>query len=496
MQNERGISRWQGSLLVLTISLLGLHDAVALRRSERPNESPTISGTPPTSVTVGEAYSFRPSATDPDGDRLSFWIRNQPRWAKFDSRTGELGGTPTQVGSYPDVVIGVKDWHTSVALPAFTIQVASTSDLVNKPPLISGVPATTVAASEAYAFVPTASDPEGAWLSFEVQNRPAWATFDASSGRLAGTPTEAQLGIYGNIIISVTDGTTFSSLAPFAIEVTETPNTAPAIAGTPPPSVSEGETYSFAPAATDPDGDPLVFSIQNKPAWATFASSTGRLSGTPGSTSVGSYPNIIVSVSDGAASTALPSFAIEVLEAPNHAPVLSGTPSTTAIAAEPYAFTPTASDTDGDRLTFSISGKPVWASFDSATGKLAGTPSSTQVGTTYSGIVISASDGQATTSLPSFSIRVDLPAQRSVTLSWQAPTKNEDGTTLTDLAGFEVHYGQVAGQYTETVSLPSASLTSVTIEDLAPATWYFAVKAVNSSGVLSSFSNEAWKTVD
>jgi hypothetical protein len=83
-----------------------------------------------------------------------------------------------------------------------------------------------------------------------------------------------------------------------------------------------------------------------------------------------------------------------------------------------------------------------------------------------------------------------------VTLLWRAPTENEDGTPLTDLAGFEVHYGQVTGQYSGTLSLPSASLTSVTIEDLAPATWYFAVKAVNSSGMLSSFSNEAWKTID
>jgi hypothetical protein len=301
--------------------------------------------------------------------------------------------------------------------------------------------------------------------------------------------------MYGNIAISVTDGTTFTSLAPFAIEVTDGPNTAPTIAGTPTPSVTEGQTYAFAPAATDPDGDALAFSIQNKPAWASFASSTGRLSGTPGSSSAGSYPNIMISVSDGAASTALPAFAIEVLEAPNRAPVLSGTPSTTAIVAEPYAFTPTASDADGDRLSFSITGKPVWASFDSATGKLAGTPSSTQVGT-YSGIVISASDGEAVTSLPSFGIRVDAPVQRSVSLSWQAPTKNADGTPLTDLAGFEVYYGLASGQYSETLSLPSASLTSVTIEDLAAATWYFAVKAVNSSGVRSSFSNEAWKTLD
>jgi hypothetical protein len=91
---------------------------------------------------------------------------------------------------------------------------------------------------------------------------------------------------------------------------------------------------------------------------------------------------------------------------------------------------------------------------------------------------------------------VDQPATRSVTLTWQAPTLNEDGSPLTDLAGYEVRYGQSSGQYSQTLSLPSAALTSVTVEDLAPATWYFAVKAVNSAGVQSSFSNEAWKTIN
>jgi Putative Ig domain len=495
MQNERGISRWQGSLLVLTLGLLGSHDAVALRRSERPNEAPSISGTPPTVATAGQPYAFRPTATDADGDRLTFWVRNKPAWARFDPRTGELRGTPLQSGEHPDIVIGVDDWHTSAALAAFSIHVEPAAERVNEPPLIGGAPAGEVVANTAYAFTPTASDPEGSRLSFDVQNRPAWAAFDASSGRLAGTPTDAQVGVYGNIVISVTDGTTFTSLAPFAVEVTDAPNRPPTIAGVPPPSVTEGQPYSFAPAATDPDGDVMAFSIQNRPTWATFSPSSGRLYGTPGSTYIGSFSNIIISVSDGVASTALPPFTIQVTDAPNRVPVLSGTPSTTAVASTLYAFMPAASDADGDRLTFSISGKPAWASFDSVTGQLSGTPSSTAVGT-YSGIVISASDGQATTSLPSFAIRVDPAGQGTVTLSWQAPTHNEDGTLLTDLAGFEVHYGQVAGQYSETLSLPSAGLTSVSIEDLAPATWYFAVKAVNSAGVQSSFSNEATKTIN
>ena len=53
------------------------------------------------------------------------------------------------------------------------------------------------------------------------------------------------------------------------------------ISGTPAPSVLAGSLYSFTPDATDPDGTPLTFTIQNRPIWASFDPATGRLQGTP-----------------------------------------------------------------------------------------------------------------------------------------------------------------------------------------------------------------------
>src|SRR6516164_2915486 len=47
-----------------------------------------------------------------------------------------------------------------------------------------------------------------------------------------------------------------------------------------------GQSYSFTPTTQDPSGRKMAFSIANKPAWASFNSSTGQLSGTPGSTPV------------------------------------------------------------------------------------------------------------------------------------------------------------------------------------------------------------------
>ena len=71
----------------------------------------------------------------------------------------------------------------------------------------------------------------------------------------------------------------------------------------------------------------------------------------------------------------------------------------------PYHFTPIARDPDGDSLSFSISGKPNWAVFDSSTGTLSGTPNKAAIDT-YNNIIISVTDGSNTVSLNSFYIEV------------------------------------------------------------------------------------------
>src|SRR5688572_30438246 len=72
---------------------------------------------------------------------------------------------------------------------------------------------------------------------------------------------------------------------------------APTISGTPASWVYVGSFYSFTPKAYDSDRQTLKFTISNKPAWASFSSTTGRLSGTP--SAVGLWNNIQIRVSDG-----------------------------------------------------------------------------------------------------------------------------------------------------------------------------------------------------
>lgn len=108
------------------------------------------------------------------------------------------------------------------------------------------------------------------------------------------------------------------------LNVAEARNHAPTISGTPARSATVGKSYSFAPMAKDADGNTLHFSISNKPAWASFSLTTGRLSGTPNNTQAGAYSNIVISVSDGRARASLPQFSITVAAAATTPPPTSG----------------------------------------------------------------------------------------------------------------------------------------------------------------------------
>lgn len=178
----------------------------------------------------------------------------------------------------------------------------------------------------------------------------------------------------------------------------------------------------------------------------------------------------------------------------NSAPTIAGTPATSTKYGEGYEFVPNASDADGDSLTFNVQNKPTWASFVSSTGKLYGQPTLADVGE-YNGIVVSVSDSTNTVSLPAFTISVTETALGAVTLSWDAPTENSDGTPLMDLAGYTIYYRKDSGSYIQAVRLDNPSITTYVVEELSPATYYFAATAFSSTGVESSFSAEVTRSI-
>jgi hypothetical protein len=273
-------------------------------------------------------------------------------------------------------------------------------------------------------------------------------------------------------------------------------STAPTISGSPATTIQAGHAYLFKASAQDATSSTLKFAIQNVPVWASFDSTTGTLSGTPTAKNVGKTSNILVSVSNGAEDASLPAFSITVSAAPGTPATLtiSGQPVTALNAGSAYAFSPTASDPSGAKLTFAIENMPSWATFNKSTGELAGTPEASNVGT-YQNIEISVSDGTATASLPAFGISVTQISNGTATVSWLPPTENTNGTPLTNLAGYRIYYGTNAASLTQSVQISNPGLATYVLENLSPATWYFSVVSYSSVNVESPLSQVVSKKI-
>jgi Putative Ig domain len=285
--------------------------------------------------------------------------------------------------------------------------------------------------------------------------------------------------------------------------VADAASTTLVIGGTPAPSVALPNFYSFQPTAKDSVVSRLKFNIYNKPPWAQFDGSTGRLSGRPARSDVGTYRNITIRLTDWYGYTTLPAFSITVAPPvsrqvpsppPNTLPTISGSPATAAGVGKAYSFTPTASDANKDSLRFSIQNKPDWAKFSTATGALSGTPAAADVGT-YAKITISVTDGKASVALAAFAVVVTQISTGNASLDWTPPTQNADGSALTNLAGYTVHYGTSRTSLTQTIKVTNPGLTSYVIDNLSPGTWYFAVSSYNAAGTESAVSGVVWTSV-
>ena len=355
-----------------------------------------ISGTSPTEGMVIYLYS------DNNNDGV---VDNNTALASTSVNGGSWTlDAPVTLGNANNFLVGNQ---TTRAIEV--IDIPTITELTNFVPVISGLPGNVAVEDSVYIFTPTVTDTNSSDVqTFSITNKPNWATFSTTTGALTGTPTNADVGTTSGIVISVADAANATvSLAAFNLTVTNT-NDAPVITGTPATTVAEDAAYSFIPTVSDVDaGDTQTFSINIKPSWATFSTSTGGLTGTPTNADVGITSGIIISVADAAnASVSLAAFNLTVSNT-NDAPVITGTPATTVAEDAAYSFIPTVSDVDaGDTQTFSITNIPSWATFNTLTGALTGTPSRTDAAD-YAGIVIIVTDNASTIgTLPTFTITV------------------------------------------------------------------------------------------
>jgi hypothetical protein len=108
------------------------------------------------------------------------------------------------------------------------------------------------------------------------------------------------------------------------------------------------------------------------------------------------------------------------------------------------------------------------------------------------------STGAASSGTPGTTSTGSSPSTKSsdsVTINWTPPTENTNGSPLTNLAGYNIHYGTSSASLTKTISISNPGIATYVVSNLTPGKYYFAVAAVNSTGTESPLSAQVSATV-
>ncbi|MFL6674307.1 MAG: cadherin domain-containing protein [Massilia sp.] len=340
------------------------------------DEAPVISSGATFSVAENTTAVTTAIATDPEGQPLTWSLVTGADAARFaiDATTGALAfvtapdfKNPTDIGAdnVYNLTVQVSD-GSLVATQAIAVAVTQVS--VNTAPVITSGAALSVAENTTAVATATAADAEAQPLSWSIVpgSDAARFTVNAATGALSFVtapdfehPLDAGADNIYNLTLQVSDGSLASTQA-VAVTVTNV-NEAPLITSGAAFSVAENTTAVTTAAATDPDGQPLTWSIAAGGDGARFAinATTGALSfvtapdfENPTDIGANNVYNLTLQASDGGLASTR-AIAVTVTNV-NEPPVITSGAAFSIAENNTAVGTASATDPNGQPLTWSI----------------------------------------------------------------------------------------------------------------------------------------------
>ena len=373
--------------------------------------------TPPTaeaqSVTTDEdvAAAIELGGSDPEGNALTFTVATQPTRGTLSGTGAKLVYTPAaNISGTDSFTFTVSDGEATSA-PA-TVSITITP--VNDAPVAT---AQTVITLEETPKTITlmGTDLEGDALTFTVASGPTRGTLTGTPPTLTYTPAVDYIGP-DSFTFTASDGERTS--APATVSINVLAENDPPVATAQSVTLDEDTAVNLTLAGTDPDGDPITFTLATRPA-------NGTLTGTPPAVRYTPAPNyngpdsFTFTVSDGLFTSAPATVSITVTSR-NDRPVAVNQ-SVTTEEDEPKAITLVATDPDGTPLTYTVVSGPSRGTLSGTPPELIYTPARNFSGT--DSFTFTASDGQETSAPATVSITINssndppVPTPRTINLS-------------------------------------------------------------------------------
>jgi hypothetical protein len=367
---------------------------------------------------VGDPVSVQVQAVDPDGDSLTYTASGLPGGLSINSQTGLISGS---------VTAGVND--TSPYQVTVSVSDGSSTNNTSFPWTVAHIGVTnpgaqTSAEGAAVSLPITATDTDGATLTFSAAGLPQGLTINSTSGLISGTVASMSANGSPYTVTVTAFAGQYSGSAIFSWSVTHVLLTNPGNKVN-----AQGNTVSLQVTGSDPDGDHLTYSATNLPNGLTINAGTGLISGTVGTAPAGSSPYAVtVSATDGSESTSV-GFTWTVT---NGAITLSNPGAQHTAEGGAVSLAVTGSDPDGDPLSYSASGLPLGLSIGITTGTISGTIDYSAVETAggqYS-VTVVADDGNGDSKNVQFAWTVTDTHQVPQFLSNPGPQSNQPGQSV------------------------------------------------------------------
>jgi hypothetical protein len=330
--------------------------------------SPDLTPIAGQSVREGAFLSISLGATDPDGDSIIFSTSGLPPFCLLDDNgdgTGSIDCSPgaNDAGNSNITVTATDD---SVAAESSSDNFVLTVE-ANTVPNIGNIGNQSMAEGESLTIPASATDGDGDGLSFSSSGLPGFCSLTDNNNGTADiecNPGGGAAGTYNPITIIVTDDAPIplSDSDPFSLTVTA--NTAPVLTPIANQAVAEGASLNISLNATDANGDNLAFSQTDLPGFCSLTDNgngTGSISCNPGAGTGGSYP-ITVTVTDDAPVPGSDSDPFTLSVTANSAPVLTPIANQSVAEGSSLNIPLSATDPNGDGLSFSQSGLPGFCS--------------------------------------------------------------------------------------------------------------------------------------
>ncbi len=400
-----------------------------------------ITPPPQPSSVVHQSYAYRFHAQDAENDPLVFRLEQSVAGMSIDPISGLFTWTP-EVGQLGDhfVTIIVNDGRDGQDSLTFQLEVVSVSP--NERPVITSNPRTRTQLGGRYLYAVEVADANNDRLDLTLVKAPAGMVFDREKRLIQWFPSPDQLDD-NEVEILANDGHGGTAVQAFVINVATTvSNASPQIVSSPTLTGTTEKAYAYNLRATESDGDPLVWSLNQAPRGMSIDALMGTIRWTPPTDQVG-LADVEVLVTDSQGGTATQSFTVTV-RGINVSPNISTVPPTRGSTRQIYNYAARASDVDGDSLSHSFLRAPAGMTINAATGLVQWTPSANQIGSHDVAILVE--DGQGGTASQIYTVNViaapinhapsittipTIIAVVDLAYSYDADARDVDGDSLT-----------------------------------------------------------------